>query len=181
MSIAKRYAQALCLYATENGLEDAVYAEAVRLADTFAQVHDLQKAMANPQLTAETKLQLIVGALDRPPTPILLRFIDLVLQHRRESSLKLIMWVYIDVYRKQKGINVGSITTAAPMSDEIIQRIRRWVEQQQGGIVMFTNKVNPDIEGGFIFELNSRRLDASVRSQMQRVKKQFIDKNKRIV
>ena len=181
MSIAKRYAKALYLYAAGSGVEDAVYAEALQLTDTFARIHDLQKAMTNPQLKVEKKHQLIIGALDRPATAILRRFLDLVFRHRREAHLRLILLVYIDIYRKEKHISVGSIVTAVPMSDEIIQRIRHWVEQQQGGIAMFTNRVSPDIEGGFIFELNSMRLDASVRKQMQRIKKQFIEKNKRIV
>jgi F-type H+-transporting ATPase subunit delta len=41
--------------------------------------------------------------------------------------------------------------------------------------------VNPEIEGGFIFDVNDYRLDASVATQLKRMKQQFIDKNRRIV
>jgi F-type H+-transporting ATPase subunit delta len=37
------------------------------------------------------------------------------------------------------------------------------------------------LEGGFIFEIGTYRLDASVASQIRRVKQQFIEKNRRIV
>ena len=38
-----------------------------------------------------------------------------------------------------------------------------------------------DILGGFIFQIDDMRLDASVRQQFELIKKQFIEKNKRIV
>ena len=41
--------------------------------------------------------------------------------------------------------------------------------------------IYPSIEGGFIFDVNDYRLDASVATQLKRVKQQFIDKNRRIV
>ena len=40
---------------------------------------------------------------------------------------------------------------------------------------------NPSIEGGFIFDINDFRLDASIATQLKKVKQQFIDKNRRIV
>ncbi len=181
MSVAKRYAKALYLYATENGAEDAVYEEALRLDHTFANVHDVLKVITNPQVKTDRKKQLIASILDNHPTSTLQRFVGLVFLHRREAHMRLIMLMYIDLYREKKNIHVGRITTAVPMSDKIVQRIRHEFEKQQGGIVDFSNRVNPDIEGGFIFEINSLRLDASVRNQMQRIKKQFIEKNKRIV
>ena len=39
----------------------------------------------------------------------------------------------------------------------------------------------PKLEGGFIFEIGTYRLDASVANQIKRVKQQFIAKNRRIV
>ena len=45
----------------------------------------------------------------------------------------------------------------------------------------FLEKVDPSIEGGFIFDINDFRLDASIATQLKRVKQQFIDKNRRIV
>ena len=49
------------------------------------------------------------------------------------------------------------------------------------GQVLVETEVNPDLLGGFIFQIDDRRLDASVASQFQQIKKQFIEKNKRIV
>ena len=44
-----------------------------------------------------------------------------------------------------------------------------------------TAKVDPDIIGGGILEIGYWRIDASIAGQLKRVKKQFIEKNRRIV
>ena len=49
------------------------------------------------------------------------------------------------------------------------------------GTVEFKTKIDPKLEGGFIFEIGTYRLDASVANQIKRVKQQFIAKNRRIV
>ena len=42
-------------------------------------------------------------------------------------------------------------------------------------------KVDPDIIGGFIFELDGYRLDASVENHLSRIRRQLVEKNNRIV
>jgi F-type H+-transporting ATPase subunit delta len=44
-----------------------------------------------------------------------------------------------------------------------------------------TTEVDPSLEGGFIFDYNGVRLDASVATQLKRLKQQLIEKNRRIV
>ena len=64
---------------------------------------------------------------------------------------------------------------------EEVDRIRKIVVESAGGTAEFATKVDPSIEGGFIFEINTYRLNASVADQMRRIKQQFIEKNRRIV
>ena len=84
-------------------------------------------------------------------------------------------------YRKQEKIRVGKLTTAVPIAPEEVERIRRIVVDHAGGTAEFTTKVDPSIEGSFIFEINTYRLNASVADQMRRIRQQFIEKNRRIV
>ena len=111
----------------------------------------------------------------------MLRFLELVLNERREKFLNRMSQAYIYLYRKQEKIRVGKLTTAVPIAPEEVERIRRIVVESAGGTAEFTTQVDPDIEGGFIFEINTYRLNASVADQMRRIKQQFIEKNRRIV
>ena len=173
--ISMRYAKALLAYADEKGTEDTVYEEAGILADSFSRIPELRQALDNPVLPAETKLKLICEAAGGGKvSEELKRFVELVLEERREKFLQFMIMSYIDLYRKQKNISVGKITTVCPVAEEVVSRIRALV-------VEFKTKIDPKLEGGFIFEIGTYRLDASVANQIKRVKQQFIAKNRRIV
>lgn len=179
--VSVRYAKALLAYANDSGVEDAVYEEALRLKDSFALVPELRQAMENPVLPSEVKLKLIVEAAGGKVTKELKRFAQLVLQEKREKFLQFMVNSYVGLYRKQKNISIGKLTAAFPMAPEVVERIRKIVVSRTGGTAEFTTKVDPALQGGFIFEIGTYRLDASVASQMRRVKRQFVEKNRRIV
>lgn len=177
-----RYAKALLAYSNENGVEDKVYEEALKLAESFLQVPQLRQALENPVLPVETKLQLVAEAAGGGNvSKELKRFVELVLTERREKFLQFMIMSYIDLYRKQKNISIGKITTVCPVSDEVINHIRALVVEKTHGTVEFKTRIDPKLEGGFIFEIGTYRLDASVANQIKRVKQQFIAKNRRIV
>lgn len=178
-----RYAKALLAYANENGVEDAVYQEAQTLAESLQQVPGLRQALENPVLPVATKQELLCEAAggSNKVSEELKRFVKLVLAERREKFFQFMIMSYIDLYRKQKNIYVGKLTTACPVTDEEIGRIRDFVVERTHGTAEFETKIDPKLEGGFIFEIGTYRLDASVANQIKRVKRQFIAKNRRIV
>ena len=137
--------------------------------------------MDNPVLAPDVKLRLVVEAAGGKVTKELERFVQLVLKEKREKFLQFMINSYIDLYRKQKNISIGKLTTAYPVAPEVVERIRKIVVSRTKGTAEFVTKVDASLEGGFIFEIGTYRLDASVASQIRRVKQQFIEKNRRIV
>ena len=87
----------------------------------------------------------------------------------------------MDLYRKLKHIGTGKLITAVPVDKETEDRIRSTAAHILHARMELEAVVDPSIEGGFIFDINDYRLDASVATQLKRVKQQFIDKNRRIV
>lgn len=180
-AISMRYAKALLMFANEAGVADKVYQEALTLRKSLREVPELRPALEKPVMSRENKHRLLVQAAGGEITKQMQKFIDLVLQEKREKFLMSINQAYIDLYRKQEKIRVGKLTTAVPIAPEEVERIRKIVVDHAGGTAEFATKVDPSIEGGFIFEINTYRLNASVADQMRRIKQQFIEKNRRIV
>ena len=177
--VSMRYAKALLAYADDAKVEDAIYREALLLKDSYAQVPELRQAMDNPVLAPDVKLRLVVEAAGGKVTKELERFVQLVLKEKREKFLQFMINSYIDLYRKQKNISIGKLTTAYPVAPEVVERIRKIVVSRTKGTAEFATRVDASLEGGFIFEIGTYRLDASVASQIRRVKQQFIEKNRR--
>ena len=179
--VSRRYAKALLAYVKEAGTEDKVYEEARRLAASFAEVPGLRQAVDNPVLDARTKLGLLrEGAGGKGVSKELMRFFTLVLEERREKFLQFMMWSYIDLYREDKRIIIGRLTTAVP-APKLAKRLEEASSRQTKGKVMIETKVDPSLLGGYVFEIAGRRMDASVANQLKRVEQQFIAKNRRIV
>ena len=180
-AISMRYARALLMFANDADVAAKVYQEALTLRKSFREVPELRSAMEKPVMTKENKLLLLKQAAGGEITEQMHKFFALVLQEKREKYLMGINQSFIDLYRKQEKIRVGKLTTAVPINPEEVERIRRIVVEAAGGTAEFATKVDPKIEGGFIFEINTYRLNASVADQMRRIKQQFIEKNRRIV
>ena len=180
-AISMRYARALLMFANEAGVAAKVYQEALTLHKSFLQVAELRRAMELPVISRSDKIRVLVQAAGGEITMQMKKFLELVLNEKREKFLIGINQAFIDIYRKQEKIRVGKLTTAVPIAPEEVDRIRQIVVQSAGGTAEFATKVDPSIEGGFIFEINTYRLNASVADQMRRIKQQFIDKNRRIV
>ena len=53
--------------------------------------------------------------------------------------------------------------------------------ERTGSGVHFTAGVDPELLGGFVFELDGYRLDASVRTRLDKIRQCLVDDNSRIV
>lgn len=179
--ISMRYAKALMEYVKEQGMEDKVYKEMRTLSQNFASIPTLRSTLDNPVLSCKEKLSLACNAAGGEVSKELARFIQLVLEQHREKFLQTISLLYIDLYRKLKNISIGRLITAYPVNKETEDRMKHMVVDKTHGTVEFSRRVDPSIEGGFIFEIGTYRLDASIATQFRRVKQQFIEKNRRIV
>ena len=104
---------------------------------------------------------------------ITVRLIDLVLNEGRENMVQFIANSYITLYRQQKNIIRGRLTTAVAVSDAMEQKMRQMVEKRTNGTVEFTTDVDPEILGGFILEYDTYRMDTSVKSQLSNILKQL--------
>ena len=164
--ISMRYARALLKSATDQKLEDAVYQEMMTVAKSYLDVPALRHTIDNPMLSKDQKEALLIVAAGEKPCQLTKAFIALVLKEDRENVMQFMANSYITLYRKQKNVIRGKLTTAARVSVETEQKMRQMVESKTNGTVEFETEVNPDIIGGFILEYDTFRMDASVKSKL---------------
>ena len=171
--ISVRYARALLKCSVESKAEDQVYQEMQTLAESYIKVPEIRHAIDNPMVAREKKAELIKAAAGGKICKVTERFIDLVLQESRESVLQFIANAFVTLYRQQKNITRGKLTTAVPVSDAMEQKMRSMVENRTKGTVEFSTEGDPDIIGGFVLEYDTYRMDTSVKSQLSRILKQL--------
>lgn len=164
--ISVRYARALLKGSTDAQLEDTVYREMQTLALSYIKVPELRFTIDNPLLSKDSKEQLFIAAAGGSPCSLTKAFIRLVLKEDRESVMQFMANSYITLYRKQKNVIRGKLTTAVAVTPATEQKMRQMVEGKTNGTVEFETEVNPDIIGGFILEYDTYRMDASVKNKL---------------
>ena len=167
--ISVRYARALLKSATDAKIEDAVYTEMQQLAKSYVEVPQLRFTIDNPMLSKEKKEALLLTAVGSKPSPLTKAFVQLVLKEDREGVMQFIANSYVTLYRQQKNVIRGRLITAARVTAETEQKMRKMVESKTNGTVEFETEVNPDIIGGFILEYDSYRMDASVKAKLNSI------------
>ncbi|MBR0275047.1 MAG: F0F1 ATP synthase subunit delta [Prevotella sp.] len=167
--ISVRYARALLKSAIDARLEDQVYREMMTVAKSYVDVPALRQTIDNPMLSKDKKEALLTVAAGEQPSALTKAFITLVLKEDRENVMQFMANSYVTLYRQQKNIIRGKLTTAARVSAETEQKMRQMVQSKTNVTVEFETEVNPDIIGGFILEYDTFRMDASVKSKLNNI------------
>ena len=167
--ISVRYARALLKSAADQKLDDQVYQEMMTMAKSYLEVPQLRHTIDNPMLSKDKKEALLLTAAGEKPCALTKSFIQLVLREDRENVMQFMANSYITLYRKQKNVIRGKLTTAARVSAQTEQKMRQMVESKTQGTVEFETEVNPDIIGGFILEYDTYRMDASVKTKLNNI------------
>ena len=179
--IASRYAKALLSYVMENGVEEKVYSQ---IETILQDMHDLPQfreyILMHDDISLVKKLELLNAAVGEELSGELQNFIRLVSDHRRMELLQVMMWAFVSRYREAKGIKIGSLVTAVPV-DGLRERLESMLGAHESAKVYFNADVDPDLIGGFVFELDGYRLDASVRTKLRKISDELIDNSSRII
>ena len=105
----------------------------------------------------------------------------MLLLNNREDCLQSIMLEYQEQYRKSKNILRGKLITAVEIDKPTTQSLIASIEGKVKGNLELEKIIDPKILGGFILEVDFYRWDASLMGQLNRIKKQYIERNRRIV
>lgn len=179
--IPARYATALLDFAGNANMQEQIYNEAKTLKYNFANQAQLRTVLDNPVLSNVEKRKIIITAAGVTISKPFERFLDLVLENNREAYLLQIALKYIDLYRKKNSIYYGKLTTASIVNAETEKKLMKLIEKKTGGTIEMEKVVDPEIIGGFLFEVDFVRWDASVSGQLRRIRNEYIVKNKKSI
>ena len=168
--IARRYAKAVFRYAQELNAADAVY-EKMKLFEINYIAHpDLQKALLNPLLSPGDKEMLLSTASGIEPGEAYIKGIRLLIKNHREMYVRQICLMFQKLYREAYGIIRVKITTAVELSKEALEQIEDYVKRRYASKkIEFVHKVDSTIIGGFVLQIGTEQLDASVMKELKEI------------
>lgn len=167
--------KAVYQFALEKGEERALYREMKTLADSFASFQVLQQVLNNPTVPVQEKLKVLTTAAGIQVTDSCRSFLQLLIKNKRESSARTIALMYIEHYKKMHGQIDCHLVTTEPASEEVKKALEQLVRSDDRHQVDFVNQVDPDIIGGFVLRIDDLQLDASIKTQLNRLRIQLAE------
>jgi F-type H+-transporting ATPase subunit delta len=175
LKVAKRYGKALFDLALESGkLEEAM--QDLTLIKSLSH-KDLAIVLVSPVVTSYKKVNIFTAIFAKHIQPLTLAFFKLVFLKGRSIAIKEIIEAFSSMYREQKGIKVVKLTTAIPLSDDIKKIIGQELQKSSlltGKTIELNEKVDPSIIGGLTIQVDDQLFDASIKHDLQHIKRQFI-------
>ncbi len=173
--IPSRYAKALYKFALENGKSQDVYAEMQHVVESFSRNPELAKVLSNPYVESADKERVLLKAAGENPGEDYRRFVKLILDHNREEFAYLMALSYRDLYRKENNISQVLITTAVKLPDSEMAKLQDVVKRRFVDTTFeFSSAVDPDLIGGFVIDVDSSRLDASVSGELAQLRQNLL-------
>ncbi len=181
--ISSRYANALLRYVDETGAGEKVCEQVKVIEHALHTLPSLRRLIEDPAaVTDEEKISLFRAALGgEPVAEELEKFLALLDKNGRLSMSIFIFNTFIRRYYRSRRLLRAYLITAVPAPAEIEDRLRKVIREKTGFEILLDTRVEPSLIGGFVLKVDDYMLDASVSHQIETIRRQFMEKNRRIV
>jgi F-type H+-transporting ATPase subunit delta len=173
MAVAHRvYAEALLAAAGEKGSIAEVREDFAAFADAFASTDELRDFLRNPQIEPHVKRDALAALLS-DADELVRNFLLLLAEKGRIAETDEIHEEFERLIAQEARVLELELTTAVELTDEEAAQVVGRIEEAAGRTVEATRRVDPDIIGGIVVQAGSRRLDASVRGRLNRLRQEL--------
>lgn len=166
-SLAGRYASALFDLASENSVVTAIESDLETLAKALAESPEFAALTTSPKVgRGDAKAAIAALAKTMKLTPLASNFLGVLAQNRRLAQLPNVIRAFRTIAAAQRGEVTADVTSAHPLTDSQIETLRQKLTAREGRAVKVTTRTDPDLLGGLVVTLGSKRIDASIRTRL---------------
>jgi F-type H+-transporting ATPase subunit delta len=173
MAAAQRvYAEALLEAAGEKGRLAEVREDLASFAEAVESSDELRSFLRNPQIEPHVKREALAELL-ADADELVRNFLLLLAEKGRVAEVDEVHSEFERLIAQEARILELELTTAVELSDEDAAQLVNRIEDAAGRRVEATRRVDPGIIGGIVVQAGSRRLDASVRGRLNRLRQEL--------
>jgi ATP synthase F1 delta subunit len=168
--VARVYAEALFDAAKDGGKLDTVQEQLAEFTDALSENRDMQVFFFSPYFSTAEKqegLEKVVSGADKA----VMNFLELLLEKHRMPALMRIRKRFDHLVSEENKELEVTVTSAVPLDEGIAAQIGAEIEKQTGRKVDLSSNVDDNILGGLVVRVGNMVLDASVRNQLEKLRK----------
>ncbi|MXP28758.1 F0F1 ATP synthase subunit delta [Porphyrobacter algicida] len=166
-SLSGRYAAALFDLASEGGTVTAVESDLDKIEAALGESAELKALTVHPRVSRTEAEQALAGV-----APLLglsqltANFLGVLAQNRRLNQLPAVIRAFRQIAAAQRGELTAEVTSARALTDDQLEKLRQKLTAREGRTVKLSTKVDPELLGGLVVTLGSRRIDGSIRTRL---------------
>lgn len=176
--VARVYAESLLDAAATGQAGDDVLDQLRSLVgDVFPSAPDFELVLGGAVAGRDRKAQLIHSTFDGRASETFVNFLLVLNDHDRLELLRPILAEAEDLNdRRKKRVRV-QVRTAVPLPDDQRERLLNELRELVQGEPIVETEVDPDLLGGLVVRFQDWLYDASLRTQLQTIRNQLIEKS----
>jgi len=172
--IGRNYAEALLTLARKSDAVEEWGALLDAIADGMREDATLRAFLESPKLSASQKIEILEKALKRRVPPVFLRFIDTVINKRRQMLIPQIASEYrLLIDEAEHRVHATVIVASEPNEPER-DALARQLTRLFGKRVVPHITLNPAILGGVIVKVGDTVMDGSVRRRLSMLRQRML-------
>jgi F-type H+-transporting ATPase subunit delta len=169
-SLAGRYASALFDVARDERQIEAVIRGLDVLEQALLDSRDFAEFIESPLIGREEAARtLALLSAQFGLDPITTKFVGVLAKNGRKRQLRQIIRAFKRIAAEHRGEVTADIVTARPLNDDQIAQLKQQLRARAGRDVNLDAQVDPNILGGIVVKLGSQRIDASIRTKLNRL------------
>jgi F-type H+-transporting ATPase subunit delta len=169
--IAQVYARSLFEVAQEHDKLDVVRDQIGEFADALDGSRELQTFFFSPYFSTEEKKDGLDRALEGEDD-VVRNFLAVLIENHRMPALFRVRRELDAMWRDVNKLLPVQVTSAVELDEAVTRQIGEEIGRQTGRKVELTTNVDPDVLGGIVLRVGNSILDASIRTRLDRLRKQ---------
>jgi len=174
LKVSNRYALSLLSIALEKNMLDTFYNDVEILINTFNESNELQRVVESPVIRPEVKISILDEIFSQKIDNETINFIHFIIQKRREEILYSVAKRFVELRNEHLGIVELLVRTAFELNDDQKEVLKARFEKILNKKTIMIFKVDNNLVGGFIAQVGDTVYDASMKHQLELLKKEFV-------
>src|SRR5438034_1557379 len=173
-SSAVAYATALIELANERQLTQPIADELDGLRQVLAQNPTFRAFLSDPSIGEMERTEVLKKVFAGKVQPLLEHFLEVVAAKGRLGQLDQIADAYDDLLDEQQGKIEVDVTVAQKLTPDQLEQVRQKVSAALNKDAVVHQYVDDSIIGGLILRVQDKLIDASVKTQIQKLREQLL-------
>jgi F-type H+-transporting ATPase subunit delta len=174
-AIRVRYAKAFFSLAKEKKMMETLKTDIEKVFDVCNHSSDFILLLESPVVSTSKKAELIIKIFKGEVNPLTLNFLLLITNNKREVYIPGICRNFLVLIRKDQNIKSAVLITASEINTKTIDKIRTLMEKELDAKVELSSQIEPEIIGGLILRIDDKQYDASVTTQLRKIKQDLLE------